>query len=40
MDIREEEISRKRIFSGKLIDLDVETISLPNGKTALREIVN
>lgn len=40
MDIREEEISRKRIFSGKLIDLDVETISLPNGKIALREIVN
>ena len=39
MNLRETEISNKPIFEGKLIDLNVETISLPNGKTATREIV-
>src|SRR5699024_8345268 len=39
MDLRETEISNKPIFECKLIDLNVETISLPNGKTATREIV-
>ena len=39
MNLRETEISNKPIFEGKLIDLNVETISLPNGKSATREIV-
>lgn len=40
MDLKETEISNKPIFEGKLINVNVETISLPNGKTATREIVN
>ena len=39
MNLRETEISNKPVFEGRLIDLNVETISLPNGKTATREIV-
>lgn len=39
MDLRETEISNKSIFKGRLIDLNVETINLPNGKTATREVV-
>lgn len=39
MDLKETEISNKSIFEGRLIDLNVETVSLPNGKTATREVV-
>lgn len=39
MNLRETEISNKPVFEGRLIDLNVETISLPNGKTATREVV-
>lgn len=39
MDLTETEISNNSIFEGKLIDLNVETVSLPNGKTATREVV-
>jgi ADP-ribose pyrophosphatase len=39
MDLKETEISNKHIFSGRLLNLDVRTIKLPNGESATREIV-
>ena len=39
MDLKETEISSKHIFSGRLLNLDVRTIKLPNGESATREIV-
>ena len=39
MDLTETEISSKQIFTGRIVDLSVRTIKLPNGETALREIV-
>ncbi|MFF2482087.1 NUDIX domain-containing protein [Paenibacillus sp. NPDC058071] len=36
---REETVSTQPIFEGKVITLQVDTVSLPNGKTATREIV-
>lgn len=39
MNLKETEISSKQIFQGKIVDLSVETISLPNGETATREVV-
>lgn len=39
MDLKETEISSKQIFQGKILDLSVRTIKLPNGKTATREII-
>lgn len=34
-----ETIERKDIFTGKIIDVKLDTIALPDGKTALRELV-
>ena len=39
MDLREQEIASEQIFKGQIVDLSVRTITLPNGKTATREIV-
>ncbi|MPW13899.1 NUDIX hydrolase [Lactobacillus helveticus] len=39
MDLKETEISSKQIFQGRILDLSVRTIKLPNGETATREIV-
>lgn len=39
MDLREQEIVSEQIFKGQIVDLSVRTITLPNGKTATREIV-
>lgn len=39
MDLTETEISSQPIFKGRIVDLSVETIKLPNGETATREIV-
>lgn len=39
MDLKETEISSKQIFQGRIVDLSVETIQLPNGKTSTREVV-
>lgn len=39
MDLKETEISSRSIFKGRLLDLSVRTIKLPNGKTATREII-
>lgn len=40
MKLKETDISSKNVFNGKLINVDVNTISLPNGKTAEREVVH
>ncbi len=39
MIFEEKTISTKRIYEGKIINLRVDTVSLPNGGTALRELV-
>lgn len=40
MDFEEKVIARTPKFSGRVIDLEVQTVSLPNGKTATREVVH
>lgn len=39
MDLKETEISSQSIFKGRILDLSVRTIKLPNGETATREVV-
>lgn len=40
MDLTEKTLSKKNIYSGKIIDVDVDEVLLPNGETSKREIVN
>ncbi|MBS2969500.1 NUDIX hydrolase [Metabacillus sp. KIGAM252] len=37
--LREKELSSEQIYSGKIIDLYVQEVELPNGKTSKREII-
>ncbi|MFC0271504.1 NUDIX hydrolase [Metabacillus herbersteinensis] len=37
--LREKTLSSKEIFSGRIIDLHLEEVELPNGKTSTREII-
>ena len=39
MDFTEKTISTEKIFSGRIIDVKVDTVILPNGKTTTRELV-
>ena len=39
MSLNEQEISRETIFTGRVIDLVMEQVELPNGKKASREVV-
>ncbi len=39
MDFTEKTISTKRIFEGRIINLKVDTVTLPNGNTSTRELV-
>lgn len=39
MDLFEKTLEKKSIYKGKIIDLDIETVLLPNGKTSSRELV-
>ncbi|AIS52402.1 ADP-ribose pyrophosphatase NudF [Thermoanaerobacter kivui] len=39
MEQKEETLSTRRIFEGKIINLRVEEVKLPDGRTATREIV-
>lgn len=39
MNLKESEIASKDIFKGRILDLKVRSITLPNGKTAEREVV-
>lgn len=40
MDLTEKTISKKNIYKGKIIDVDVDQVELPNGEISTREIVN
>jgi ADP-ribose pyrophosphatase len=40
MDFNERTVETKNIFKGKIIDVNLHTVELPNGKKASREIVN
>lgn len=40
MDFTEKTVEAKNIFKGKIIDLNLHTVELPNGKRASREIIN
>lgn len=39
MNLFEKEISKEYFFKGKIINLRVDNVSLPNGETATREVV-
>lgn len=39
MELTEKQIASERVFSGRLIKVNRDTVSLPNGKTATREVV-
>ncbi|MDC4186068.1 NUDIX hydrolase [Loigolactobacillus coryniformis] len=39
MEFAEKRLTNQRLYHGAVIDLDLETVALPNGKTAKREIV-
>lgn len=39
MDLTETEISSKQIFSGRIVDLSVRTVKLPNSEVTTREVV-
>jgi ADP-ribose pyrophosphatase len=39
MDFKERTIKSEKIFSGKIINVRVDTVELPNGNTSTREIV-
>ncbi|UQS82714.1 NUDIX hydrolase [Bombilactobacillus folatiphilus] len=40
MDLVEKKLTNKRIYTGKILNLDVETVQLPNKQTSTREIVH
>lgn len=40
MDFYEKTISTEKIFKGNAIELSVDTVLLPNGNTATRELIN
>jgi len=39
MDLREETIETKEVFTGRLVRLRVDTVRLPNGRQTTREVV-
>lgn len=39
MTFKEKRLQNQHLYQGKMIDLDLETVALPNGKQAQREIV-
>lgn len=39
MDLVEKTLQSKRIFEGRVINLRVDTVQLPNGRTSTREII-
>lgn len=40
MDLTEKRISRKEIFQGHIVNVHVDTVELPNGAEATREVVD
>ena len=39
-DLEEKTIEVEKIFKGKVLDLEVHTVTLPNGETSTRELIN
>jgi ADP-ribose pyrophosphatase len=39
MNFEEKKLSEKHIYKGKIIDVHVDTVSLPNGNKSVREVV-
>lgn len=39
MDLSEKKLASKRVFDGKLLHIDSDTVQLPNGKEATREVI-
>lgn len=39
MELTEKTLDSRRVFDGRLLHLDVDTIALPNGQQAIREVV-
>ena len=39
MALEEKQISTKRIYDGKIVSLRVDTVLLPNGREATREVI-
>ena len=40
IDLEEKTIEVEKIFEGKVLELEVHTVTLPNGKTSTRELIN
>lgn len=40
MELHEEFVSREEIFHGRIVDLRVDTVRLPNGHLTIREVVD
>lgn len=38
-ELIEKTIATEQVFNGRMIDLQIDTVSLPNGATATREII-
>ena len=38
MDMTEKTLDSCRVFDGKLLHLDVDTVALPDGRTSIREV--
>jgi len=39
VDLTEKKLESRRVFEGRLVNLRVDTVQLPNGRTATREVV-
>ncbi len=39
MELTEKTLDSRRVFDGKLLHIDVDTIALPDGQQAIREVV-
>ena len=40
MELREKKLSEKEVYRGRIVRLHVDEVALPNGRTALREVVD
>ena len=40
MDLTEKRLSRKEIFQGHIVNVHIDTVELPNGAEATREVVD
>ena len=40
IDLEEKTIEVEKIFEGRVLDLEVHTVTLPNGETSTRELIN